>query len=177
MLIFYEISIVKFLEKKKKRKEDKRIKSEKILCPSKSEQSNPALETSSGIWEKITIKFLESGSICKGFRHLIMLLMKLTLCQSNSSLWYLYNRYIMLFWFQIRSIPRPIDVPDSGLVCDLLWGDPAEVRLNGITTIHTRQFVPATICPRKQFYLQHLVHFKVCLSQLVPLLFVPFVPQ
>ncbi|KAJ4448800.1 hypothetical protein ANN_00191, partial [Periplaneta americana] len=27
---------------------------------------------------------------------------------------------------QIRSIPRPIDVPDSGLVCDLLWGDPAE---------------------------------------------------
>nr|CAD7397965.1 unnamed protein product [Timema poppensis] len=26
----------------------------------------------------------------------------------------------------IRSIPRPIDVPDSGLVCDLLWGDPAE---------------------------------------------------
>lgn len=28
---------------------------------------------------------------------------------------------------QIRAIPRPIDVPDSGLVCDLLWGDPAEV--------------------------------------------------
>nr|CAD7426165.1 unnamed protein product [Timema monikensis] len=27
----------------------------------------------------------------------------------------------------IRSIPRPIDVPDSGLVCDLLWGDPAEI--------------------------------------------------
>ncbi|PNF18744.1 Serine/threonine-protein phosphatase PP1 [Cryptotermes secundus] len=27
---------------------------------------------------------------------------------------------------QIRAIPRPIDVPDSGLVCDLLWGDPAE---------------------------------------------------
>nr|CAD7256485.1 unnamed protein product [Timema shepardi] len=35
----------------------------------------------------------------------------------------------------IRSIPRPIDVPDSGLVCDLLWGDPAEV---GITHAHTR---------------------------------------
>lgn len=28
---------------------------------------------------------------------------------------------------QIRNIPRPIDVPDSGLVCDLLWGDPDEV--------------------------------------------------
>ncbi|XP_067002286.1 uncharacterized protein [Anabrus simplex] len=27
---------------------------------------------------------------------------------------------------EIRKIPRPIDVPDSGLVCDLLWGDPAE---------------------------------------------------
>lgn len=27
---------------------------------------------------------------------------------------------------QIRNIPRPIDVPDSGLVCDLLWGDPDE---------------------------------------------------
>lgn len=30
-------------------------------------------------------------------------------------------------FLQIRAIPRPIDVPDSGLVCDLLWGDPAEV--------------------------------------------------
>nr|GMD98733.1 serine/threonine-protein phosphatase PP1 [Ipomoea batatas] len=25
---------------------------------------------------------------------------------------------------QIRSIPRPIDVPDQGLLCDLLWADP-----------------------------------------------------
>ncbi|XP_078431771.1 serine/threonine-protein phosphatase PP1-like [Wolffia australiana] len=25
---------------------------------------------------------------------------------------------------QIRSIPRPIDVPDHGLLCDLLWSDP-----------------------------------------------------
>ncbi|KAE8712230.1 Serine/threonine-protein phosphatase PP1 isozyme 2 [Hibiscus syriacus] len=25
---------------------------------------------------------------------------------------------------QIRSIPRPTDVPDSGLLCDLLWSDP-----------------------------------------------------
>ena len=30
---------------------------------------------------------------------------------------------------QIRNIPRPIDVPDSGLVCDLLWGDPDEVSI------------------------------------------------
>ncbi|XWS28784.1 hypothetical protein CRYUN_Cryun25bG0100700 [Craigia yunnanensis] len=25
---------------------------------------------------------------------------------------------------QIRSLPRPTDVPDSGLLCDLLWSDP-----------------------------------------------------
>ena len=26
---------------------------------------------------------------------------------------------------QIRSISRPLDIPDSGLVCDLLWSDPS----------------------------------------------------
>lgn len=25
---------------------------------------------------------------------------------------------------QIRGIPRPIDVPEQGLLCDLLWADP-----------------------------------------------------
>lgn len=25
---------------------------------------------------------------------------------------------------QIRRIPRPIDVPDQGLLCDILWSDP-----------------------------------------------------
>merc|ERR1712100_495272 len=25
---------------------------------------------------------------------------------------------------QLRLIPRPCDVPDAGLVCDLLWADP-----------------------------------------------------
>jgi len=26
---------------------------------------------------------------------------------------------------QIRNLPRPVDVPDSGLLCDLLWSDPS----------------------------------------------------
>lgn len=26
---------------------------------------------------------------------------------------------------QIRNLPRPTDVPDSGLLCDLLWSDPS----------------------------------------------------
>ena len=25
---------------------------------------------------------------------------------------------------QIKRIPRPTDVPDTGLLCDLLWADP-----------------------------------------------------
>ena len=28
---------------------------------------------------------------------------------------------------QLRSLERPMDVPDEGLVCDLLWSDPDEV--------------------------------------------------
>lgn len=31
---------------------------------------------------------------------------------------------------QIRKIPRPTDVPDNGLLCDLLWSDP-EKEING----------------------------------------------
>lgn len=27
---------------------------------------------------------------------------------------------------QIRTLPRPTDVPDSGLLCDLLWADPGK---------------------------------------------------
>ena len=25
---------------------------------------------------------------------------------------------------QVRNIPRPTDIPDRGLICDLLWADP-----------------------------------------------------
>lgn len=29
---------------------------------------------------------------------------------------------------QIRQMSRPMDVPDQGLVCDMLWSDPDEVK-------------------------------------------------
>ena len=31
---------------------------------------------------------------------------------------------------QIKRIPRPTDVPDTGLLCDLLWADP-DKEING----------------------------------------------
>ena len=36
---------------------------------------------------------------------------------------------VFSFVTQIRNIERPCDVPDHGLVCDLLWSDPDEVSL------------------------------------------------
>ena len=33
----------------------------------------------------------------------------------------------MAFLLQLRNVERPLDVPDHGLVCDILWADPDEV--------------------------------------------------
>ena len=47
---------------------------------------------------------------------------------------------------QIKRIPRPTDVPDTGLLCDLLWADPdKDVQASlqawwiGISTVHLRK--------------------------------------
>ena len=33
----------------------------------------------------------------------------------------------MTLYTQIANIERPLEVPDEGLICDLLWSDPDEV--------------------------------------------------
>ena len=35
---------------------------------------------------------------------------------------------VVIVDLQLRSQERPMDVPDDGLVCDLLWSDPDEVQ-------------------------------------------------
>ncbi|XP_022241726.1 serine/threonine-protein phosphatase PP1-gamma catalytic subunit B-like isoform X2 [Limulus polyphemus] len=48
---------------------------------------------------------------------------------------------------QLRQIPRPIDVPDNGLICDLLWSDPDEVVEDGYQFFQKRQLVTIFSAP------------------------------
>ncbi|CAN4101778.1 unnamed protein product [Withania somnifera] len=55
---------------------------------------------------------------------------------------------------QIRNLPRPTDIPDSGLLCDLLWSDPSrEVKGWGVND----RGVSYTFGPDKvaEFLMQH----------------------
>ncbi|KAK1394235.1 Serine/threonine-protein phosphatase [Heracleum sosnowskyi] len=45
-------------------------------------------------------------------------------CASINRIYGFYDEYLTNL-DQIRNITRPTDVPDSGLVCDLLWSDPS----------------------------------------------------
>ena len=40
------------------------------------------------------------------------------------------NIYLLILLFQLRDLPRPLDIPDAGLVTDLLWADPDEVSID-----------------------------------------------
>ena len=43
--------------------------------------------------------------------------------------------YSVFLQIQISEIERPLQVPDEGLVCDLLWSDPDEVYIDTYITI------------------------------------------
>jgi len=42
----------------------------------------------------------------------------------------LYNTSYNIF--QLNTLERPLDVPDHGLICDLLWADPDEVLIRSV---------------------------------------------
>ena len=50
----------------------------------------------------------------------------------------LFNINIMFLKLQIRSLDRPMDVPDRGMVCDLLWSDPDEVNISSFPRKHKK---------------------------------------
>lgn len=50
-----------------------------------------------------------------------------TICTQDAVLMQFQFFFVFFFVTQLREIERPLDVPDRGLVCDILWSDPDEV--------------------------------------------------
>lgn len=74
---------------------------------------------------------------------------------------------------QIRNLPRPTDIPDSGLLCDLLWSDPSrEIKGWGMND----RGVSYTFGPDKvaEFLMQHDMDLVCRAHQVLLYLFVPF---
>lgn len=77
---------------------------------------------------------------------------------------------------QIRNLPRPTDVPDSGLLCDLLWSDPGrDVKGWGLND----RGVSFTFGPDKvsEFLMKHDIDLICRAHQVIVISFLAFMTQ
>ena len=77
---------------------------------------------------------------------------------------------------QIADIPRPCDVPDRGLLCDVLWSDPNSDISVCIDCLPTLETVSASLFSRGLKSWSHLVNYLLSLDTL-PLLAIQFVSE